>query len=198
MATGLVDTYGRRQHYLRISLTDKCNFRCRYCMPGGHVKFMPDEKLMRAGEIAGLASIFVRLGVDRIRLTGGEPTLRPDLEEILSGLSQLEVSLSMTSNGFLLDGKLEMLRRYGLMKLNISLDSLDAGVFERMARRPGLDRVLQSIEKALELGFDVKINTVVIRGMNDAEIPALIRWTSERDMPIRFIEYMPFSGNEWE
>ncbi|GBG83060.1 hypothetical protein CBR_g36677 [Chara braunii] len=196
----LVDSYGRKHTYLRISLTEKCNLRCKYCMPEEGVELTPSPELLTTEEIVRLASIFVDAGVNKIRLTGGEPTIRKDLEEIcaqLTGLDGLK-TLAMTTNGVALSRRLEGLQVAGLSQLNISLDTMVDEKFEVLTRRKGLCKVLRSIETALELGYDpVKINCVVMRGFNDDEILDFVELTRERPINVRFIEFMPFDGNVW-
>ncbi|XP_061378499.1 molybdenum cofactor biosynthesis protein 1 isoform X1 [Danaus plexippus] len=197
----LVDLYGRKHDYLRISLTEKCNLRCQYCMPAEGVKLSPRDKILSNEEVLRLARVFATLGINKIRLTGGEPTLRKDLVNIVQELTNLHgiSTVAMTTNGIALTRKLPSLQRAGLSALNLSLDSLKPERFERMARRPGLPHVLASMDLALQLGFkSVKINTVLMKGFNDDEICDFIELTRDRDMDIRFIEFMPFSGNRWE
>lgn len=198
MQRHLEDSFGRKHDYLRISLTDKCNFRCTYCMPHEGMKFMPDDRLMKADEIHELASIFVGLGVKKIRLTGGEPTLRKDFPEVISALRTLDVSLSLTTNGLLLDQYFDHLEQVGLTNLNISIDSLEQDNFNRITQRKVFDRVMDNISEAVRRKFKVKINVVVIRDVNDSELINLVRWAADLGVDIRFIEYMPFFGNEWE
>lgn len=196
----LKDTYGRQHTYLRISLTERCNLRCQYCMPEEGVELTPGGKLLTSPEVLRLARLFVEAGVDKIRLTGGEPTLRRDIVELCKALSHLPGlrTLAMTSNGIILHRQLDQLRSAGLSAINISLDTLQEGKFQRLTRRPGLSKVLQSIDKALSLGFDpVKVNVVVMRGVNDDEVVDFVEMTREKNVNVRFIEYMPFDGNVW-
>ncbi|PIN05877.1 Molybdenum cofactor biosynthesis pathway protein [Handroanthus impetiginosus] len=196
----LVDTFGRLHTYLRISLTERCNLRCQYCMPAEGVELAPSPQLLSQNEIVRLANLFVSSGVTKIRLTGGEPTIRKDIEEIclrLSNLSGLK-ALAMTTNGITLANKLQKLKECGLSLLNISLDTLVPAKFEFMTRRKGHDRVMKSIDAAIELGYSpVKINCVVMRGFNDDEICDFVGLTREKPINVRFIEFMPFDGNVW-
>ncbi|GAA5975395.1 hypothetical protein JCM10908_005148 [Rhodotorula pacifica] len=199
----LVDSFGRQHDYLRISLTEKCNLRCTYCMPEQGVPLMPNENRLTVDEIDRVARVFVRHGVRKIRLTGGEPTVRRDLVEIVERLntnSQLE-SLGLTSNGIALKRKLPALVAAGLTHLNLSLDTLDPFKYELMTRRRGFERVLESLELAQKLkerGLrQTKINMVVIRGVNDHEVPDFVQLTRDQDITVRFIEYMPFEDNRW-
>lgn len=151
----LVDSFGRLHTYLRISLTERCNLRCQYCMPAEGVELTPSARVLSQNEIVRLAKLFVSSGVDKIRLTGGEPTIRKDIEEICEKLSKLEglKTLAMTTNGITLAKKLPMLKEYGLNLVNISLDTLIPAKFEFMTRRRGHDRVIESINTAVDLGY---------------------------------------------
>ncbi|KAM0865057.1 hypothetical protein ACQ4PT_043523 [Festuca glaucescens] len=196
----LLDSFGRFHSYLRISLTERCNLRCQYCMPAEGVELTPKSELLSHDEIIRVANIFVASGVDKIRLTGGEPTIRKDLEDIclrLSGLKGLK-TLAMTTNGVVLSKKLPRLKECGLNALNISLDTLIPAKFEFMTRRKGHSKVMESIDTAIELGYDpVKVNCVVMCGMNDDEICDFVELTRHKPINVRFIEFMPFDGNVW-
>jgi GTP 3',8-cyclase len=199
-AHGLVDRFGRRHTYLRISLTDRCNLRCAYCMPPDGIEWTPRPQLLDEDEVVRLASIFVRMGVDKIRLTGGEPLVRRDLESIaarLSTLPGLQV-LAMTTNGISLSHRAESLRKAGLNALTVSLDTLQRARFLDITKRDKFDAVMAGIEAALAAGFaPIKINMVVMRNVNDDEIEHFVEWAQDRPLQIRFIEYMPFPGNHW-
>lgn len=196
----LTDTFGRRHTYLRIALTERCNLRCRYCMPAEGVALRPRDEILTFEEIERLARLFVRAGVRKIRLTGGEPLVRTGIEalaETLGAIPGLE-TLALTTNGLLLPKKLPRLRAAGVNLLNISLDTLRPDRFEHITRRPGLDLVWRAIDLALELGYDpVKVNCVVMRGFNDDELADFVALTEDRPLEVRFIEYMPFDGNGW-
>lgn len=195
----LTDNYGRKHNYLRISITERCNLRCLYCMPEEGVPLQPDSHILSRDEIKQLASIFVSQGVDKIRLTGGEPTVRRDIVEIVQDLKSLGVKeLGITSNGIALHRKLPLLVESGITALNLSLDTLQDGKFMTITRRNGLNQVLKSLERALELGIKVKLNCVVIRGVNEDEILAFVKLAQWWPIEVRFIEYMPFDGNKWE
>ncbi|KAM3955704.1 LOW QUALITY PROTEIN: molybdenum cofactor synthesis 1 [Aphomia sociella] len=197
----LVDLMGRRHNYLRISLTERCNLRCQYCMPAEGVPLSARAALLSTAELLRLARVFAALGVDKVRLTGGEPTLRADLDDVIRGLNSIPGirSVSMTTNGLVLVRRLPALQRAGLAAINVSLDSLRATRYEQMARRPGLSRVLAGVDLALQLGYrPVKINTVLMKGFNDDEILDFVEYTREREVEVRFIEFMPFSGNRWD
>nr|CAB3480873.1 unnamed protein product [Digitaria exilis]CAB3482873.1 unnamed protein product [Digitaria exilis] len=196
----LVDSFGRFHNYLRISLTERCNLRCQYCMPAKGVELTPKSELLSPDEIIRIANLFVTSGVDKIRLTGGEPTIRKDIEDIclhLSGLKGLK-TLAMTTNGIVLSKKLPKLKECGLNALNISLDTLVPAKFEFMTRRKGHSKVMESIDAAVELGYNpVKVNCVIMRGMNDDEICNFVELTRQKPINVRFIEFMPFDGNVW-
>lgn len=191
------DTYHRIHRYLRISLTDACNLRCLYCMPDEHYHFFPTRNLMQPGEIFSIAREFVELGVNKIRLTGGEPLVRKDFGEIVETLAALPVTLAVSTNATLLDGHLALLKKAGVRSLNISLDTLSEEKFRELTRRDQFSSTLASIRKAVHEGFEVKINTVIIRGRNESEILDFIEWSRREQVQIRFIEFMPFTGNHW-
>lgn len=197
----LTDNFGRHHNYLRISLTERCNLRCQYCMPEEGVDLTPTSELLTTPEIIKLSNFFIDEGVDKIRLTGGEPTVRKDLVEIVTALGSNPKlkTLAMTSNGLVLHRKLPELKDLGLNLVNISLDTLIPAKFEQATRRKGFDHVLKTIHRAIELGFDpVKINCVVMRGFNENELIDFVAWTKSSPVEIRFIEYMPFDGNTWD
>ncbi|BGO96905.1 putative Molybdopterin cofactor biosynthetic protein [Rhodotorula toruloides ATCC 204091] len=196
----LTDSFGRKHDYLRISLTEKCNLRCTYCMPEtGNPNLLPPSHLLTTPEIERVARMFVRQGVRKIRLTGGEPTVRKDLLDVVERLGRLPLtSLGMTSNGVALPRKLPSLVSAGLTHLNLSLDTLDPLKYELMTRRRGFERVIECLEMAEEMeGLDVKLNVVVIRGLNDMEVPQFVEMTKNKKITVRFIEYMPFEDNRW-
>lgn len=196
----LTDAFGRQHTYLRISLTERCNLRCHYCMPEDGVDLTPSEKLLTMSELVYLAELFVKSGVTKIRLTGGEPLVRADIRRIVEGLGKIEglTQLGMTTNGITLKQKLPELRKAGLQALNISLDTMKSAKFEFITRRTGWHSVIEGIHSALELGYDpVKINCVVMKGMNDDELCDFVSLTEKQNLDVRFIEYMPFDGNRW-
>ncbi len=204
-AQDLVDPFGRIIRDLRISVTDRCNFRCTYCMPEEGMQWLPRSELMTFEEIERLARIFVgRYGVEGIRLTGGEPTVRAHLPGLVERLAAIRgpagpIDLAMTTNGASLRLLAEPLRRAGLRRVNVSLDTLDPVRFEQITRRDQLADVLDGIEAAKEAGFDpVKINAVIERGTNDDEIVALATYGRARSVEVRFIEFMPLdAGGHW-
>ncbi len=192
----LRDSQGRAHHKLRISLTDRCNFRCPYCMPE-KPRWMPASQLLSREELRRIASIFVRdLGIECIRLTGGEPLLRRDVIAIVEDLASLEAQglqrLSMTSNGVRLAPLARQLAGAGLQDINVSLDSLDPAQFQRLSRgRYGLADVLTGIRAARQAGLGVKLNCVIIRGYNEDQILPLLHWSRQHELELRFIEFMP-------
>lgn len=221
-ADPLVDSHGRILRDLRVSLTDRCNFRCLYCLPEteaaqnfyrGHwahlpnpapivPQWVPRASLLSFEEIERTVRVAVALGIRKIRLTGGEPLLRHDVEQLVARIARIPAveDLAMTTNGFLFAQKARALRDAGLHRISFSLDSLDPANFKKMTGRDGLGEVLQAITLALELGFHpVKINAVVIREINDHEIEALAQFAHERNLSFRFIEFMPLdSARAWQ
>lgn len=193
----IADTFGRVHDYLRISLTDNCNFRCFYCMPEEEYDFTPVSRLMQTAEIIKLAEIFVANGVKKIRLTGGEPLVRKDAAQIISALGKLPVELVMTTNGTRIAEMLPVLKEAGIKSINISLDTLQPEKFFMITRRDVFHQVRSNIELLLQHKIKVKINMVVMKGLNDNEINDFIAWTKHNPIQVRFIEFMPFSGNKW-
>jgi GTP 3',8-cyclase len=195
----LKDSLGRSIDDLRISLTDRCNFRCVYCMPAEGLPWLPKREILSYEEILRLARVFVDLGIRTVRLTGGEPLMRHDVDVLVSGLIQLDpgLDLSMTTNGFFLTDKIGRLAEAGLKRINVSLDTLHPARFERMVRRDGalIKKILDGTRLARDLGLaPIKINCVVMRGENDDEIVDFIRLGREENFQIRFIEYMPLDA----
>jgi cyclic pyranopterin phosphate synthase len=195
----LKDTFGRTIDDLRISLTDRCNFRCIYCMPAEGLPWLPRREILTYEEILHLARIFIGLGIHTIRLTGGEPLMRQDVEVLIAGLVRLDATLdlSMTTNGFFLVEKVQRLADAGLKRINVSLDSLQPERFERMVRRDGqlVSKILAGIRLAREAGLNpIKLNCVIMRGCNDDEIVDFARLGREQDVQVRFIEYMPLDA----
>ncbi len=191
------DSFGRRINYLRISLTDRCNFRCVYCMPEHGAHFAPREELLRDDELLRVVRAAARIGFEKIRLTGGEPTIRRNLVELIGGIAQTPGirEVSMTTNALRLAQQADALKAAGLQRVNISIDSLDADKFRMMTRGGDLRRVWAGIEAAERVGFTpLKLNTVVVRGLNDDEVCELARLTVERPWQLRFIEMMPLAG----
>ncbi|NWS46582.1 MOCS1 protein, partial [Probosciger aterrimus] len=196
----LTDSFGRQHNYLRISLTEKCNLRCQYCMPEEGVQLTPKSELLTTQEIITLAKLFVKEGVEKIRLTGGEPLIRPDVVDIVGQLHELEglKTIAVTTNGMNLTRLLPRLKEAGLNAINISLDTLVPAKFEFIVRRKGFHKVMEGIHKATELGYHpVKVNCVVMRGFNEDELLGFVDFTKDLPLDVRFIEYMPFDGNKW-
>jgi len=193
----IVDKYNRVHNYLRISLTDNCNLRCFYCMPEEDYEFTPANRLMQADEIVELAKIFVANGVSKIRLTGGEPLVRKDAAAIILALSKLPVTLTLTTNATRLHAFADILAEAGVQSLNISLDTLQPERFLLLTRRNQFEQVKSNIDLMIQKGFHVKVNAVVMKGLNDNEINDFVAWTKETPVHVRFIEFMPFSGNRW-
>ncbi|MXW60308.1 MAG: GTP 3',8-cyclase MoaA [Acidimicrobiaceae bacterium] len=198
MTTQLIDGFGRVHRDLRISVTDRCNFRCTYCMPQEGMQWQRREDLLSFEEIERVAQILVeRFGVNAIRLTGGEPTVRAKLSILVAKLAALNVDLAMTTNGVTLPLLANELRAAGLTRINISLDSLRADRFEQLTRRNELPRVLEGVDAALDAGFSpVKVNVVVMKGVNDDEIVDFARFGRDRGVVVRFIEFMPLDADE--
>lgn len=193
----ITDNYNRKHNYLRISLTDNCNLRCFYCMPDEDYDFTPASHLMQPHEIETLAKIFVAEGVTKIRLTGGEPLVRKDAAKIILSLSQLPVELTLTTNATRLHDFVDVLKEAKIKSVNISLDTLQPEKFLLITRRDLFHRVRSNIELLLHHQFKVKINMVVMKGFNEDEINDFIEWTMHVPIQVRFIEFMPFSGNRW-
>ncbi len=193
----ILDSFGRNHNYLRISLTDNCNLRCFYCMPEEDYEFTPVSRLMQLDEIEAIAKIFVAEGVNKIRLTGGEPLVRKDADKIILSLSKLPVTLTLTSNGTRLHDYAEVLKEANVRSLNISLDTLHSDKFLLLTRRDQFKKVYDNIHLMIGEGFHVKVNVVMMKGMNDMEINDFIEWTKDTPVHVRFIEFMPFSGNRW-
>lgn len=198
----LVDRYGRVHRDLRISVTDRCSLRCTYCMPEEGVPWLARPTMLSTEEIVRLAGVAVSMGIEEIRLTGGEPLLRRDLVDVVAGLAALEPSpeISMTTNGIGLDKTAAALREAGMTRVNISLDTLRRETFIELAKRDRLADTLAGIRAAAEAGFHpVKLNTVLMRGVNDDEAPALLAFALEHGYELRFIEQMPLDAqHQWD
>ncbi len=190
----LVDRYGRQVTYLRISVTDRCNLRCVYCMPPEGVEWQTPAHILRFEEIAQVVRLAAEFGIREIRLTGGEPLVRRDLPELVSLIAAIPgiTDISLTTNGMLLLDQVERLAQAGLKRINVSLDTLDPATFMRITRGGSLERVWLGLEKAEALGLTpIKLNAVAMRGVNDAELPTLARLTLTHPWHVRFIEIMP-------
>ncbi len=196
---GLLDRYGRRATDMRLSLTDKCNLRCTYCMPAEGLEWLAKQAVMTKDEIVRIVRIGVdALGVRELRLTGGEPLVRADLVDIIAALRSAhpDLPISMTTNAVGLDKKATALKAAGLSRINVSLDSLHEETFTKLTRRPFLDRVLAGVDAAWAAGLGpVKLNAVLMRGINDSESPDLLAWALDRGYELRFIEQMPLDAD---
>jgi cyclic pyranopterin phosphate synthase len=203
MTPVLTDSFGRPIRDLRVSLTDRCNFRCFYCLPHGEPPIAPKEQMLSYEEIEYVCDIFVELGIEKIRLTGGEPMMRRDIETIIEKLAALKSKglkdLALTTNGYFLPDRAAALKAAGLDRITISLDSLKRDVFKSMTGVDVLDRVLQGITAAKEAGLEpIKINAVIVRGHNEDEVADFAAFAREHDVKMRFIEFMPLdSGHDW-
>jgi cyclic pyranopterin phosphate synthase len=199
LPAGLFDRYGRRATDMRLSLTDKCNLRCTCCMPAEGLEWLSKQAVMTGAEIVRIVRIGVeQLGVRELRLTGGEPLVRADLVDIISALrvAHPDLPISMTTNGVGLDKKAAALKEAGLTRINVSLDSLHEETFAKLTRRPFLDKVLAGVDAAHAVGLGpVKLNAVLMRGINDAESPDLLAWALDRGYELRFIEQMPLDAD---
>jgi len=193
----MVDQYKRVHDYLRISLTDNCNLRCFYCMPDEDYAFTPNAQLMQPHEIEALARIFVAEGVKKIRLTGGEPLVRKDAASIIRSLAKLPVQLTLTTNATRIHEFIDVLQEANIRSLNVSLDTLQPEKFLLLSRRDQFQRVYDNIQLLLSKKFHVKVNMVVMRGFNENEVLDFVEWTKKQPVHVRFIEFMPFSGNRW-
>lgn len=198
VANSITDQFNRQHTYLRISLTERCNLRCFYCMPEEGIQLSEKESVLTHEEIIYIAKEFVKLGVNKIRLTGGEPLIKKNIEKIIRELANLPIQLGITTNGILLDKYLPLLKECNVNDINISLDTLDREKFNYMTRRDYFDRVLANIYQSIMQGFKVKINAVLIKGVNDSEIVDFIEFTKDKNLSFRFIEFMPFDGNKWD
>ncbi|MFG6687334.1 GTP 3',8-cyclase MoaA [Mariniflexile sp. HNIBRBA6329] len=194
----LQDLHGRNHAYLRISLIERCNLRCSYCMPEEGVQLSPKSHLMTYEEIYDIAKTFVKHGVTKIRLTGGEPLIRKDIPIILEKLATLPVELSITSNAVIIDKFIDVLKEHGVNKINLSLDSLDREKFKHITRRDQFDIVYKNLLLLVKEGFNVKVNVVLMKGFNENEIIDFINLTKSMPISVRFIEFMPFDGNKWD
>ena len=198
----LIDSFGRLHSNLRVSVTDRCNIRCFYCMPNENVRFMPRDEILTFEEIERLVRVAADRGINKLRITGGEPLVRAQLPVLISRLAKIPGidDIAMTTNGILLADQAEALCQAGLKRLNISLDGLREETFERIARRPGLDQVLEGIAVAKQLGFEkIRLNAVAIAGISEEEIVPLGRFAREQQLELRFIEFMPLDAEgNWQ
>ncbi len=194
---GLIDTFNRLHDNLRVSVTDRCNIRCYFCMPEHDVKFLPRERILRFEEIARFVRIAVKLGIRKVRVTGGEPLVRKGVDALIGMLRSIEgiEDLALTTNGILLASQAEALYKAGLRRLNVHLDTLDAARFEHIARYDGVAQVLDGLAEAKRLGFGpIKINAVAVKGLTEPDIVPLARFGREHGFEVRFIEFMPLDA----
>ncbi len=202
MNTTLVDRFGRVHDYLRISVTDRCNLRCVYCMPEEGMEFEPDDRILTFEEITEVVRVLARLGVRKLRITGGEPLVRKNLEVLIAQLSAIPgiEDIALTTNGIFLAPRAERLKEAGVTRVNISLDSLRADRFAAITRGGDIKKVLASLEESIRIGFQpIKLNVVLMKGVNEDEIADFLKMTMERDLTVRFIEYMPIGheNDDW-
>jgi len=193
----IVDTFGRVHDYLRISLTERCNLRCFYCMPEEGIERREKANFMTSEEIIAIAKTFVKMGVKKIRLTGGEPLIKKDVGHLLVELGKLPIELAITTNAVLVDRFIDTFKEAGIKSINVSLDSLDETSFNNISRRNYFNKIKANIDLLLQHDFHVKLNVVVIKNLNEHEIPDFIEWSYAKNIHIRFIEFMPFDGNNW-
>lgn len=188
----LIDGYGRRVNYLRISVTERCNFRCQYCMPQKPFSWVPKENLLSFEELFEFVKVAIDEGIEKIRITGGEPTLREDLDKFIKMIYDYksDIDLAMTTNGYLLKECAKKLKDAGLKRINISLDSLKSEIAAKIAGRDVLKNVLKGIDKAIEVGLKIKINMVPLKSVNEDEIIDILEFGKKREIRVRFIEYM--------
>ena len=183
----IVDKFGRIHDYLRISLTERCNLRCFYCMPEEGIKLRDKANFMTSEEVIAIAKVFVDMGIKKIRLTGGEPLIKRDAKNLLLELGKLPVELAITTNAVLADQFIDIFQEAGIKSINVSLDSLDEDSFNDISRRKYFSRIKSNIDLLIEEEFHVKVNVVVIRDLNEHEIPDFINWTKAKNVHIRFI-----------
>ncbi|MBK9798058.1 MAG: GTP 3',8-cyclase MoaA [Holophagaceae bacterium] len=196
---GLKDGLGRGITYLRVSVTEQCNLACVYCKPRTGQSQRQEAPAMSRNEVVALVKVFTSLGIRKVRLTGGEPLLRRDLETIIAGISpEVDGRVHLTTNGFHLARRARALRDAGLAGLNVSLDAAEGRTFERLTQKKGLTKVLVGIEAARAVGLRAKLNTVVLRGWNEDQIVPLARLAQREGLQVRFIEFMPYLGNGWD
>ena len=188
----LVDSYGRTVDYLRVSVTERCNFRCQYCMPEKPFSWVPKENLLSFEELFLFIKVAIDEGVNKIRITGGEPLLREDLDKFLKMIYDYkpDIDLAMTTHAFLLKGTAQRLKDAGLKRINVSIDTLIPEVAEKIAQKNVLKNVLEGVDEALRVGLKVKVNMVPMKGMNENEILDILEYCKERNMVVRYIEYM--------
>ncbi|MDP8228654.1 MAG: GTP 3',8-cyclase MoaA [Candidatus Electryoneaceae bacterium] len=197
----LIDPQGRPLTYLRVSVTDRCNFRCSYCYTNNHLA-PEDDNILSDDDLLRLINVFVKLGITKVRLTGGEPLLRKNIVNLVERISRIDAInlIGLTTNGYFLKPYLQPLIDAGLIRINISLDTLKRDVFRTLTGYDGLNRVLEAIDSAEKSGAFpfVKVNTLLIKGLNDTEVKNLSTWALDKNIDLRFIEFMPTKRSEWE
>jgi cyclic pyranopterin phosphate synthase len=196
----LTDRFGRRHTYLRVSVTDRCNLRCQYCMPAEGINWIERKDLLSFEEIERVVRVLAAAGVTKVRITGGEPTVRRGIENLIGSIAKIDgiKELAMTTNGTTLPKMARAYRDAGLTHINVSIDSFKPERFKEITRTDKMDTVLEGIECAVNVGFEsVKINTVAMKGINDDELVDFVDFAKKRPINVRFIEFMPFDGNEW-
>ena len=188
----LIDSFNRKIDYLRISVTSRCNFRCLYCMPNTPFSWEPKENLLSYEEMFEFVKIAIDNGITKIRLTGGEPLLRKDLDKFINMIISYapNIDLALTTNGYFLKGNAKLLKDAGLKRINISLDSLKKDIYQKIAQKDVFENVIKGIEESIKVGLKVKLNAVILKGLNDNEIVDLYEYSKKLNVPIRFIEYM--------
>ena len=192
----LFDNHGREMSYLRLAVTDRCNLRCTYCMPAEGIAYLPEKKLLSWEEMLRIVHVLNQLGIRKVRITGGEPFVRPGLMEFLQELAKIEnLEICLTTNGVLLENHLDSLLNLGIKNVNLSLDSLDSVRFFKITRRNDFDQVYRNLMRMIEANFIVKLNAVVMHGMNETDILPLVNFTEKHPVSVRFIEEMPFNGS---
>lgn len=194
----IVDNFGRVHDYLRVSLTDRCNLRCFYCMPEEGIELAPKESIMTIEEIISIITTFKELGVEKVRYTGGEPLIRKNIEKLFREVHKLGIDQYITTNGILLDKHIDLLKECDFKGINISLDTLNKEKSIEITKRDFFDRIISNIDLMIDAGFDVKINNVLVKGVNDHEIIDFVDWTKDKNIGVKFIEFMPFKDNKWD
>ncbi len=193
---GLIDNHGRQINYMRIAVTDRCNLRCFYCMPEEGIKYVDKSNLMTYEELLRITKVFCAEGIEKIRITGGEPFLRKDLMQFLQSISEIPQlkKIHITTNGTLLEGKVNRLKELGINSINLSIDSLDKDRFKMITRRDDLDKVIHCMDEILDEGLELKLNMVVMDGKNIEDIIPMVELARDKKLSVRFIEEMPFNG----
>jgi len=192
----LFDNHGREMSYLRLAVTDRCNLRCTYCMPAEGIAYLPEKKLLSWEEMLRIVHVLNQLGIRKVRITGGEPFVRPGLMDFLQELAKIKnLEICLTTNGVLLENHLDSLLNLGIKNVNLSLDSLDSERFFKITRRNDFDQVYRNLMRMIEANFIVKLNAVVMHGMNETDILPLVNFTEKHPVSVRFIEEMPFNGS---